>query len=174
MARRLLNVLTVLSLVLCVAVCVLWVRSYRGGATLTWAGAGRWRFVTVYPGYLIAGDAPELSGSGGGFRCLPRAIEMTIAWPRPTRSYTAAGVGYVTSAIPGGGADRYLAVPFWMLATLLAPLPAVRAGASAIRWLRVRTAADRFSTGHCAGCGYDLRATPDRCPECGAAATTLV
>jgi predicted Zn-ribbon and HTH transcriptional regulator len=32
--------------------------------------------------------------------------------------------------------------------------------ALAALWVRIRQ-------GRCANCGYDLRATPDRCPECG-------
>lgn len=58
-----------------------------------------------------------------------------------------------------------LAVPYWLLCVLFSIIPA----AVLIRRRRHR---GRVAVGHCAKCGYDLRATPDRCPECGTSALT--
>jgi hypothetical protein len=67
-------------------------------------------------------------------------------------------------------ADRryyWFVVPAWMAAALFGLLPALRACALA----RSRRTARRTRAGQCVCCGYDLRATPRRCPECGAAAS---
>jgi hypothetical protein len=54
------------------------------------------------------------------------------------------------------------AIPYWPLIILTAVLPAIRLCA------RSRESKMRAS-GLCSSCGYDLRATPERCPECGTA-----
>ena len=54
------------------------------------------------------------------------------------------------------------AIPYWFLIPLAAILP--------ILWLRYhRQQRFRAREGHCLACGYDLRESKDKCPECGAA-----
>jgi predicted amidophosphoribosyltransferase len=63
----------------------------------------------------------------------------------------------------GDSTRRHLfGVPHWVILPALAALPAI-----AVR--RLWTARRRATLGRCASCGYDLRASPERCPECGQA-----
>jgi hypothetical protein len=52
-------------------------------------------------------------------------------------------------------------MPYWPLLVPFLVLPVAQCRAS---WRRAR----RRRAGQCLACGYDVRATPDRCPECGA------
>lgn len=54
--------------------------------------------------------------------------------------------------------------PYWKLVVLWSIGPACRL----IPWHLLSRRKRRISRGHCAECGYDLFATPGRCPECGA------
>jgi hypothetical protein len=57
---------------------------------------------------------------------------------------------------------RGFACPYWFITLLTAILPAARLVGC---WRRARRL--RMRPGICQYCGYDCRATPDRCPECG-------
>jgi hypothetical protein len=58
--------------------------------------------------------------------------------------------------------DHHLVLPLWFLAITTGLPPAL--------WLRAfRRRRRRRREGLCRRCGYDLRASPERCPECGQA-----
>ena len=168
MRRRLLNLLTTLSLLACVAAAVFWWRGYRvtDGLYLRWPG-----------GPLVALD------SRGGE--LSVVVQHRHAWQlRGFRYWRGPRVNYpVRAQLRDQDPEprdrvRFLGftvrksrrgdwwvvtVPTWSVAAATLVLPA----ADVARRVRKRR---RAAGGTCAACGYDLRATPDRCPECGTAA----
>ena len=179
MKRRLLNLLTAVSLVLCVAVMVLWVRSWWWVDGYSHVTPDRcWTFfsdrglvrATLYedsPRHLrgwVGETFPAQTGMNG------LRAELTLcdpAWPR-------LGIGYYESRTEAGdgawryGGRRYRSwiVPYWLLATVFAP-PAAAGVVGAWRAIRARR---HRAPGLCMRCGYDLRGTPQRCPECGTVA----
>jgi len=77
------------------------------------------------------------------------------------------GFGYLRDSkgsLPPFRLTRFqLIIPHWAVAFAFALLPA--------RWgLLRRRDGHRRKHGLCRSCGYDIRATPERCPECGAVA----
>jgi hypothetical protein len=159
----LLNLLTTLSLPVCVA--VVWVRSYRLSDTMTLSNrSGAWSISSFNGGVLCV-------SWGTGSRTEPFKVSLNPtdwhtfdAWDnlwlgsRNRRSFLGFYGGSVGS---GGEAWRFAVLPFWVLEAVSAALPA-RA------FWRATRARRRSRRGLCPSCGYDVRATPGRCPECGA------
>jgi hypothetical protein len=63
-----------------------------------------------------------------------------------------------------------VAVPYWVLIALVFVRPVAFVVRTLVGWRRRR----HLARGECLQCGYDLRASPERCPECGAKATGAV
>ena len=85
--------------------------------------------------------------------------------PRPIDGYV-----QINSLGPGPGDPMFgdpalFGVPFSFLLVLTAMLPAICVWQELID--RFTCWRQRARLGLCYYCGYDLRATPDQCPECG-------
>jgi hypothetical protein len=81
----------------------------------------------------------------------------TVDWTDPPDGY----FGFNLASLGPGERSptiRFAAVPLWFLAVIF--------GASPTVWITRRRR--QYPAGHCETCGYDLRETPQRCPECGA------
>jgi hypothetical protein len=142
--RILVNGATMLSMVLLVASAIFWLRSYVR-PTVNTLGAEVPDLHTL----LNTGEESHAAIIRKGTIAVYR-----YSWRDPvTRQF------YLVSPAP------MLVIPYWVLAIITAALPIVRFG---VWWRRWR----RHPEGCCSACGYDLRATPQRCPECGTAAAT--
>ena len=158
--RALLNFATALLLLLCVVTASLWVRSLRGTECVQtdgpWVISGGGEFAVWYPSYIRPAQPryqrwPEVEAAG-------RYIELFCVGTH----HEAMGAKVCLERV-GTKGDFCIAVtgPYWALLSVAGIVPVVR-----FPFLLRRRR--RKSKGRCPTCGYDLRATPDRCPECGA------
>jgi hypothetical protein len=97
-------------------------------------------------------------------------IDYVTGWagtpPRQSNAYPMPGIEINKNTITLTGqrrGDRFITIriQFWLLLCFGAVCLLV-----AIVWAR-HLMNHRRKPGTCRNCGYDLRATPDRCPECG-------
>ncbi len=182
--RRLFTGLSVASLLLCVATLAPWVRSdYRADFVQhDWVGeltVQRWRieskrgcFSSVFRREGRGEEVLELGGTNfsnyevpdGDVGDLREGVENGPVFPqRPDLHSTGwfHGFGFWLRRPDPIESHQAFWVPHWSVTLLFAIAPALRLR-GAIRSRR------RHRAGRCPTCGYDLRATPDRCPECGA------
>jgi hypothetical protein len=188
--RRLFNLVVLLSALIAAGIVVMWVRSYFPGFTLSGRGIrvggfNNFPFGTETSGY--AADNFPIQARGYGYVVTVSRGGIELYWQelRTPQNHLAVGSMYahVEETVLGFGFTRAplgrisgqpwarqgtVRLPCWFVLSL----SATPAALWLIRSRRMRRDRWRRENGLCPACGYDIRATPGRCPECGAVAVS--
>jgi hypothetical protein len=178
MRHKVFTTLSALSLLLCIATATIWATGWR----FPWPVRplmGRWAYILVVDrGYVFLeffhfAPTPVVGPPLGPGNTETPAI---VAWRKQFGAFAQfERLGFRLGRMPEAGGDRagnatndgvtwWLQTPYWAITIVSGGLPLI---AWSIQGRRRRRNL-RLRRGLCLTCGYDLRATPDRCPECGA------
>ncbi len=175
MKRRLFNILAVVALILCLATVALGVLSYwkfdgiayqsRTSVDYVFSNRGKltFRHDIMNAGYIGFGRPGWQCGHQASVNPLIRSsADVGTRW-----NYRLLGF---SCYVRGGGSTQTATTwtswfPTWEVVVPHAAVAALLAVLSALAFRQFR--ASRRHLGLCPSCGYDVRATPERCPECG-------
>lgn len=153
---NLFTLVSAVSLLLCAATVAAWARSYSRSESITW------RSDSLGCGVGMASGSTGICLFSETFRQTDEPLGFWWDSQRQTEQHT--GLFHFqykkvhdTGGFEGWGREVY--VPHWVMALLFAAAPAC--------WITCFICRERPRPGFCSNCGYDLRATKDRCPECG-------
>lgn len=168
MRQRYVSFLAVFSLVCGIGLTGMWIRSLWSTDLV---------YFTCGPAFcqLCSQDSTiyvEITIDCRPFSCAPHFSSQPSGQTQPasTFNWRTLGFGWVSTIInyagmPPGLRYRVLRLPDWFLVAMT--------GVMAIVWaIRRRRRRLYAQKGFCIQCGYDLRASKDRCPECGTPITT--
>jgi hypothetical protein len=168
----------------CVVSTVLWVRGYFVGDSFRYRD-----HPDPTPGnvsrtdYVLASSRGRLGlamTSITDVEWQPQARALTWGRDRPPNPISVAnptpfgrmGFQFVSDAVALGGNSFVMVIGIIAPSWFVVGISAIPPGLAYLVWRRRRRAQLRLERGQCVRCGYDLRESPERCPECGAAVST--
>jgi hypothetical protein len=170
-ALIMIDIAAALSLLLCIAAVFFWVKGESAAHVLVRESTGSYQAIAVSRGELSVFDQ---RGVGSEFEPWPEQTHWQWYSHEPEDLCATTTLLVPNARAPAAGfffwrfswsgyTKTWVLLPMAFVVFILGVLPLAVCTRHVHRMLGTR----RVAAGCCEKCGYDLRASPERCPECG-------